>query len=164
MYKQNLVEKPELPLSYMAGSTYFKLFMADVGLLRRKAGVYYKTILNGDEHYIRFKGALAENYVAGQLVSHGFPCYFWRSGNTAELDFLTEHEGKIIPIEVKAADNTKAKSFPCFISKYQPETGFKMSLKSVGEYIEKGTRIISLPLYQFFRMTDYIHEAEEKDT
>lgn len=160
LYKQNLVEKPELPLSYMADSTYFKIFMADVGLLRRKTGVYYRTILNGDDHYIRFKGALAENYIASQLISHGFPCYFWRSGNTAELDFLTEYEGKIIPIEVKAADNTMAKSFRGFVSKYQPETGFKMSLKNVGEYTEKETRIISLPLYQFFRMTDYIHDAD----
>ena len=53
------MEKPELPLSYMADSTYFKVFMADVGLLRRKSGIHYKTILNGDENYARFKGALA---------------------------------------------------------------------------------------------------------
>ena len=65
--KQNLIEKPELPLSYMADSTNFKIFMSDVGLLRKKANVYYGTILNGDEKYIRFKGALAENYVADEI-------------------------------------------------------------------------------------------------
>ena len=76
------------------------------------------------------------------------------------MDFLTEYEGRIIPIEVKAADNTMAKSFRSFVSKYQPETGIKMSLKNVGEYTEKETRIISLPLYLFFRMTEYIHVRE----
>ncbi len=61
-------EKIGMVLQDMADSTYFKIFMADVGLLRRKTGVYYKTILNGDDLYIRFKGALAENYAASQLA------------------------------------------------------------------------------------------------
>lgn len=160
VYKQNLVEKPELPLSYMADSTYFKVFMADVGLLRRKSGVYYKTILDGDNNYIRFKGAMAENYIASQLISHGFPCYFWRSGNKAEVDFITEYEGRIIPIEVKSADNTMAKSFRSYISKYQPKIAFKTSMKNVGDNRENGTWVINLPLYQFFRIEDYIHAVD----
>mgnify|MGYP002627249553 CR=1 FL=1 len=161
IYKQSLVEKPELPLSYMADGTYFKIFMADIGLLRRKAGIYYKTILNGDSSYIRFKGALAENYVAVQLVSMGLPCYFWRSGNSAEVDFLTEFEGNIIPIEVKFADNTRAKSLQQFIAAYKPQVAVKMSLKNVGDNESGDCWIISLPLYQMSRLTDYIQSAEQ---
>ena len=161
IYKQSLVEKPELPLSYVADSTYFKIFMADIGLLRRKSGIYYKTILNGDSSYVRFKGALAENYVAVQLVGMGLPCYFWRSGNSAEVDFLTEFEGNIIPIDVKSADNTRAKSLQQFIAAYNPRVAVKMSLKNVGDNVSGDSWIISLPLYQMSRLTDYIQEAEQ---
>lgn len=156
IYKQSLVEKPELPLSYMADSTYFKVFMADVGLLRRKSGIHYKTILNGDENYARFKGTLAENYVATQMISFGFPCYFWRSGNSAEVDFLTEYDGKIVPIEVKAADNTRAKSIRQYITRYHPKIAVKMSLKNVGDNEEGTSWVVSLPLYQVSRLADYI--------
>ena len=107
--KQSLVEKPELPLTYMADHTSFKRFFSDVGLLRRKANIYYGTILAGDEKYIRFKGALAENYVMTEMINMGLPYHFWRSGNQAEVDFLTGYKGEIIPIEVKSAENTKAK-------------------------------------------------------
>lgn len=68
IYKLELVRTPELPLSFEANATYFKIYMADVGLLRRKSNVSYKTILDGDENYIRFKGALTENYVMNELV------------------------------------------------------------------------------------------------
>ncbi len=57
-YKLNLVPAPELPLSGMADNTYFKVYMSDVGLLRRKSNVNYKAILDGDASYIHFKGAL----------------------------------------------------------------------------------------------------------
>ena len=159
VYRQSLVEEPELPLSYMADSTYFKVFAADVGLMRRKAGIYYKTILEGDSQYIRFKGALAENYVACQLISRQYPCYFWRSGNTAEVDILTERNGLVIPIEVKSADNTRAKSLSQYIAKYHPKIAFRMSMKNIGENMADGTRIISLPLYQVSRLADYIEEV-----
>lgn len=154
--KQNLVEKPELPLSYMADQTSFKLFFADVGLLRRKANVYYGTILSGDEKYVRFKGAFTENYVANEIVNLGLPLYFWRSGNQAEVDFLTEYKGKLIPIEVKAAENTKAKSLQQFIHKYKPELGFKLSMRNVGNNMEGDTGIYSIPLYELWRLEEYL--------
>lgn len=156
VYKLKLVGKPELPLSYMADDAYFKVFMSDVGLLRYKANVYYKTILEGDDRYIRFKGALAENYVLTELIKNDLPYYFWRSGNQAEIDFLTEHTGNIIPIEVKAAENTRAKSFSSFVSRYRVKYGFKVSLKNYGEKTLNGTTIFSLPLYMLWKIKEYI--------
>lgn len=156
VYKQKLVEKPEIPLSYTADDSAFKVFFSDVGLLRKKANVYYKTILEGDERYIRFKGALTENYVMTELVKNGFPCYFWRSGNQAEVDFLTEDKGRLLPIEVKSADNTRAKSLAAFLAKYKPDCAFKLSLKNVGDNQAGDTTVYSLPLYLLWKLREYI--------
>lgn len=109
-YKLNMVPVPELPLSGMADSTYFKVYMSDVGLLRRKSNVNYRTILEGDAAYIHYKGALTENYVFTQLKCMGMESYFWRTKADAEIDFISDYEGVLLPIEVKSADNTKAKS------------------------------------------------------
>jgi hypothetical protein len=156
VYKQRLVEKPEVPLSYMANDAYFKVFMSDVGLLRKKSNVYYRTILEGDERYIRFKGALAENFVLNELVKQNLPYFFWKSDNQAEVDFITEYKGYMIPIEVKSADNTHAKSFGQFISRYKVKMGFKVSLKNVGDNTVKDTHVVSLPLYEMWRLKEYV--------
>ncbi|MBR1536590.1 MAG: DUF4143 domain-containing protein [Treponema sp.] len=92
----------------------------------------------------------------GELRAAGFFPYFWRSGNTAELDFILESEGKIIPIEVKSATNTRAKSLRQFCMKYKPALAVKFSLKNVGDSEESGTKIQSLPLFQIFRLREYL--------
>lgn len=155
-YKLNLVSTPELPLSGMADHSYFKVYLSDVGLLRRKSKVNYRTIIDGDASYIHFKGALTENYVMTQLGCMGMDCYFWRTKANAELDFITDHEGVLIPIEVKAADNTKAKSLHLFCNKYDPKMAIKTSLKNVGDNMDGKTHVWSIPLYTLFRIKDYI--------
>ena len=147
-----LVSNPELPLAFEADATYFKIYLSDVGLLRRKSNVSYKTILNGDDNYVKFKGALTENYVMNELMIQGRKPYFWKSGNTAELDFLIEDDGRIVPIEVKAADNTRAKSYIQFCKKYTPVIGIKMSLKNCAVNICQETETYSLPLYLIWRL------------
>lgn len=156
VYKLSLVQTPQLPLSGMADTTYFKLYMADVGLLRKKANISYRTIISGDEKFIQFKGALAENFVMGELTKMGIDSYFWRTKSNAELDFLVDYEGILIPIEVKSADNTKAKSLHLFCSRYAPEMGIKTSLKNVGDYMDGKTHIWSIPLYCLFRFPEYV--------
>ena len=147
VYLTELVENPELPLSFCSDASYFKVYMADIGLLRRKAGVYFDTILDENENYIGFKGALAENYVQNELKNLGYQPYFWRSGNQAEVDFLIERKGMLIPIEVKSAANTRAKSYRLFCKRYSIRLGFKLSLKNRAVNEEDGTRTVSLPLY-----------------
>lgn len=106
---------------------FFKVYMADMGLLRRKSGLSHKTILEESELYHNFKGALTENFVLNELLAQGRHPYFWRSGNTAELDFIFENEDRVIPIEAKANISTRAKSYLQFCRKYRPSLGFKFS-------------------------------------
>ncbi|WP_029201606.1 ATP-binding protein [Oribacterium sp. NK2B42] len=163
-YKLNMVPTPEIPLSGMADNTYFKVYMSDVGLLRKKSNINYRTILDGDAAFIHFKGALTENYVMVQLCSMGIQSYFWRTKADAELDFLTDYEGVLLPIEVKAADNTKAKSLHLFCNRYKPKIAVKTSLKNVGDIMDGETHIWSIPLYVLFRLKGYIfHEMNWKN-
>ena len=150
-----LVQNAELPLSSNADSTYFKVYMADSGLLCRRLGLSYKNILEENTALSTFKGAITENYVLQELIVQNKVPYFWRSGNTAELDFLFEEDGNVIPVEVKAATNTQAKSFKQFCKKYQNKTGFKLSLKNIAENDCEGTNVVSLPLYVLWNISLY---------
>ena len=151
-----LVEKPELPLSGFADKTYFKVYMSDLGLLRTKSGLAPDTILNETDQFIRYKGAFAENYVLNELRSIGKDAYFWRSGNTAEVDFIYEDHESFIPVEVKAADNTQAKSYKQFCKKYMPIYGYKISEKNIGLNMCEQTKTISLPHYMVWDMDHYV--------
>lgn len=149
VYKLCLVSNPELPLSAMADNTYFKVYFVDVGLLRRKSNVNFRTLLEAEKSFIHFKGALTENYVMTQLKAFGINPYFWRTKADAELDFLTDYEGELLPIEVKSADNTKAKSLHLFNNRYEPKIALKTSLKNVGDNPDGKTRVWCIPLYAF---------------
>ena len=156
VYKLNLVPTPQLPLESMKDNTYFKIYMADVGLLRKKSNVNYRTILNGDESFIQFKGAFSENYIMSELKCLGVSAYFWRTKADAEVDFISDYEGVLFPIEVKSATNTKAKSLQLFCKRFSPKLAFKASLKNVGDNMIEETHIWNIPHYIFFRIKEYI--------
>lgn len=155
IHKLELVSNPELPLAFNADATYFKVYLADVGLLCRRSGLEPETILEETPLYKNFKGALTENFVLTELVQLGIKPYFWRSGNTAELDFLFENQNKVIPVEAKAEEHTRAKSYGQFCKKYHPETGLKLSLKNIGTNMVEQTKTISLPLYLIWNLRKY---------
>jgi predicted AAA+ superfamily ATPase len=150
-----LVEKPQIPLSGEMDMTYFKVYLSDIGLLRCRAGLSPETILSGDPLFVRFKGAFSENYVLNEMIAQGLTCCFWRSGNTAEIDLLLEAKGHIIPVEVKSADNTRAKSFKEFCRRYQPRLGIKTSLKNIGQFDCEGCKALTLPLYLLWNWQQY---------
>ena len=156
VYKLNLVPTPQIPLESMKDNTYFKIYMADVGLLRKKSNVNYRTILNGDESFIQFKGAFSENYIMSELKCLGVSAYFWRTKADAEIDFISDYEGVLVPIEVKSATNTKAKSLQLFCKRFSPKLAFKASLKNVGDNMIEESHIWNIPLYIFFRLKEYI--------
>ena len=156
VYKLSLVEHPELPLVGQANATFFKAYMCDSGLLRKKAQIAVSTILTGSELYGTYKGAFTENYVLNQLLFQGIKPYFWRSGNSAELDFIFANESRIVPVEVKAAEHTRAKSYGEFCKKYGPDLGFKVSLKNVGYNTVGKTKTYSIPLYLLWRLPEYL--------
>ncbi len=156
VYKLELVTHPELPLSFYADATFFKLYMSDVGLLRKKSGVSAKTILEETDLYKNFRGAFTENYVMTELLSMGIHPYFWRSGNAAELDFLFERDTRIIPVEAKSEIHTRAKSYRQYCKAYSPEIGFRFSMKNAGINDVEGTKTYSIPLYLIWMLDKII--------
>ena len=154
--KLYLVENPESPLSGFADKTYFKVYMCDIGLLRVMSKVDAGTITEEKPSYIRFKGAFTENYVMNELISEGTEPYFWQSGNTAEIDFIYEKKGELVPVEVKSADNTQAKSYKLFCEKYKPRTGFKLSQKNIAVNTLIETRTYSVPLYLCWNLNSFV--------
>lgn len=163
LIKIELVEKSEIPLDGYADKTYFKVYMSDIGLLRARSKVSPDIILEGSENYKRFKGAFAENYVLNELKSIGKQPFFWRSGNTAEVDFVYEDEGEVIPVEVKAADNTQAKSYKQFCKKYNPKRGVKLSEKNIAQNLCESTDTYSIPLYLGWNLDYYIFQKKMAD-
>ena len=140
------VENPAKPLENYRDIDAFKIYVSDVGLLCAKKDIVAEDVLYLSDDLADFKGGMTENYVCGQLVIIGYPCYYWVSNRGAEVDFVIQREGKVIPIEVKSAENTKAKSLDVYISAYHPEYAVKMSTKNFG--FENGKK--SVPLYAAF--------------
>ena len=160
-YRLEKVSSPQIPLSTCSDASFFKTYVHDIGILRRMAGVAYRTVLTEPDGFKSFKGAMAENYCMTELIALGIVPYYWRSGNSAEVDFLFEDDwNRIIPLETKSADNTRAKSFTAYCKQYKPALGFKVSTKNIGVNQKGETREISLPLYLLWKLKDYIESTE----
>lgn len=140
------VSMPDKPLAAFRIDDFFKLFINDVGLLNHMLKIRYADILNDDLSL--FKGAFVENYVASQFVSNEIDLYYWVSDGIAEIDFLIYNEDGIIPVEVKAANNTQSKSLKTYMDKFNPKYAIRISSKNFGYNEEK--RIKSIPLYAVF--------------
>jgi predicted AAA+ superfamily ATPase len=130
IYKINLANKPSIPLVSYSDSTAFKIFGVDVGLLSAMGDIDSKTLLNGNVIFEEFKGAIAEQFVLQQIKStDNYPvCYWTNENSTAEIDFIVQKNGKIIPIEVKASENLQAKSLKVYCQKFQPDEAIRTSL------------------------------------
>lgn len=115
------------------------------------------TILEKSDQFIRSKGALTENYVCSQLIAMGLPAWYWQSDANAEVDYLIESEGSIVPVEVKSADNTKAKSLRLFCKRYHVPQAVKTSLKNIGWHEMDQTKVWSVPLYMLFDLRRILH-------
>ena len=124
----------------------FKIYVSDLGLLCAKKDLMANDILYMVEELNDFKGGMAENYVNVQLTINGYHTYYWKSPRGAEIDFVIQRNGKLIPIEVKSADNTRAKSLKIYMDTYPPEYAIKLSAKNFG--FEDKKKIV--PLYAAF--------------
>jgi uncharacterized protein len=143
--------KPALPLAAYDDLSAFKVYMQDVGLLRRLANLDPTAYGDGIRLLTEFKGALAENFILTGLIRQfeGLPRY-WCSGNMAEVDFLIQHRNQLIPIEVKSDENIKSKSLAVYRQKFNPKLSIRFSLRN----IQKDRGLISLPLF----MVDYLEK------
>lgn len=111
--------KPALPLSGFDNITAFKIYLSDVGLIRRLSGLDPMAIKEGDRLFVEFKGALSENFILQSLVAQfeEKPRY-WTSDYKAEIDFLIQYKNQIIPMEVKAGKNISSKSLSVYEKKF----------------------------------------------
>ena len=138
------------PLTGRTDGTFFKVYLNDVGLLSSQLGVRPDAFLDESTYRLlspSFRGALAENYVKQALEANRVPSFSWRSGNTAEVDFLiTDDRMRVVPIEVKSADNVRSKSLNVFRDTYHPPLSLRLSGAEFG--FENGLK--SVPLYAAF--------------
>lgn len=124
----------------------FKIYVSDLGLLCAKKELSANDILYMTEDINDFKGGMTENYVNVQLTINGYHACYWESARGAEIDFVIQRGEKLIPIEVKSADNTKAKSLKVYMETYKPDYAIKLSTKNFGFQDGKKT----VPLYAAF--------------
>jgi uncharacterized protein len=145
IHKVNNVTKPAIPLKVYEDLSAFKLFLADVGLLAAMTDLDLKSLLEGNIIFEEFKGALTEQYVLQQLVAQkDISIYYWSAENArAEIDFLIQVEGQVLPIEVKAAENLKAKSLKVYHQKFLPALAIRTSMSD----FRKEEWMTNLPLY-----------------
>ncbi len=140
------VEQIKKPLENYRDIDAFKIYVSDLGLLAAKKDLAANDVLYMVEELNDFKGGMAENYVNVQLTINGYHTYYWKSERGAEIDFVIQREGKLIPIEVKSADNTRAKSLKVYMETYKPDYAIKLSAKNFGFQDGKKT----VPLYAAF--------------
>ncbi len=140
------VEQIKKPLENYRDIDAFKIYVSDLGLLAAKKNVAANDLLYMAEELDDFKGGLVENYVNVQLTINGYETYYWMSERGAEIDFIIQRQGQLIPIEVKSADNTKAKSLKVYMDAFKPAYAIKLSAKNFG--FEDGKKTV--PLYAAF--------------
>ena len=153
VHKVCRIEKPFIPMSAYADPTAFKLYLCDVGLLRKLSKLPHEVILESSALYTEFKGAMTENFVLCELLksSENTP-YYWTSGNSAEVDFVIQCGAQIVPIEVKSERNVKAKSLAEYRKKYEPVYAVKTSMRSE----TNGIGVLNIPLYLIGRLHELI--------
>ena len=139
-------EQIKKPLENYRDIDAFKIYVSDSGLLCAKKDIIANDILYMVEELNDFKGGMAENYVNSQLIANEYKTYYWESSRGAEIDFVIQRGGQLIPIEVKSADNTKAKSLKVYMETYNPPYAIKLSAKNFG--FEDNKKIV--PLYAAF--------------
>lgn len=139
-------EKIKKPLDNYRNIDAFKIYVSDMGLLCAKKDLAANDVLYMVEEINDFKGGMAENYVQVQLMMNGYRTYYWESERGAEIDFIIQRDGQLIPVEVKSADNTRAKSLKVYMDAYHPAYAIKLSAKNFG--FEDGKKTV--PLYAAF--------------
>lgn len=148
-------EKPGIPLTAYDDLTAFKVYLPDVGVLRRLSLLDPVAFSEGNRMFTEFKGALTENYILSGLAGQFEPIpRYWRSGNKAEVDFLIQYRNQVIPVEVKSDENIRSKSLAYYKKEYTPGLSVRFSLRN----LKKDEGLINIPLF----MVDYARKIIDK--
>lgn len=158
-HKTGRIKKGAIPLKAYQDFPAFKLYLSDVGLLAAMADIDEKTLLKGNAIFTEFKGALTEQYVCQQILAEleTTPFYWSADSSSGEVDFVLQHDGNVIPLEVKAAENLNAKSLKNFVAANGLSFGIRTSMS---DYREQ-EKLINLPLYAISSLWAVIKEAEK---
>ena len=138
------ITKPGLPVSAYDDLSAFKLYLIDVGLLRRLSLLDPIAVREGDRLFTEFKGALTENYVLQHLVKNfEVQPRYWTSASQAEVDFVIQVKNDIIPVEVKSDENVRSKSLSVYNGLYTPSVRVRYSLRN----LKKDDGLLNIPLF-----------------
>lgn len=153
VHKISRVNTAAIPLRAYEDLKAFKLFVVDVGLLGCMAGLRQHTLLDGNDLFVEFKGALTEQYVCQQLKNiEDLDIYYYTNDRgSCEIDFVVDTGGKIVPVEVKAEVNLRAKSLKSYQEKFSPEISVRASM---ADY-KKEEWLVNLPLYAIDQITAF---------
>ena len=156
IHKVQRINKPSLPLKAYMDLNAFKVFLLDIGLLIAMTDLDVKVILEGNKIFTEFKGALTEQYVLQQLISENgvMPYYYSATTSQGEIDFVVQGKTSVIPIEVKAEENLRAKSLKAFCDKYNPKFAVRTSMSDY----RKQDWMTNIPLYNIDRIRDYLEQ------
>lgn len=156
VHRISRVNSAGIPLKAYEDLKAFKLFLVDVGLLGCMVGLQQNVLLNGNDMFAQFKGALTEQYVCQQLktIDNLNVCYFTNDRGSCEIDFVVDTGETVVPIEVKAEINLKAKSLKTFCEKFNPENAVRTSM---ADY-RKDDWLTNLPLYAIEELKNVCRE------
>lgn len=154
VHKIGRINSPKLPLKAYEDLKAFKLFFADVGLLGCMVGLQQNVLLDGNDLFKEFKGALTEQYVMQQLItiSNFHTYYYTNDRGSCEIDFVVDNGELVVPVEVKAEINLKAKSLKTYSEKFSPQISVRTSM---ADY-KKEERLINIPLYAVSEMGEIL--------
>ncbi len=146
------VTKPSMPLIGYNDLASFKMYLNDVGLLRKKTDLDSKVIIEGNKLFQEFKGALTENYVLQTLVANGLKPYYYTFDNKYEIDFIIQYQNEIIPIEVKSGKSVNNTSLKVYNEVNKPKTRIRLSMKN----LSKDDNLINIPLFMIEYLKEFI--------
>lgn len=154
IHKVHRIEKPALPLKACMNLDIFKIYLLDVGLLMAMTGLNAQVIIDGNRIFTEFKGALTEQYILQQLIAgeNVEPYYYSAENSKGEIDFILQGNTSVIPLEVKAEENLRAKSLKAFCEKYKPKYAVRTSMS---DYREQEW-MTNIPLYNIDRIGEYL--------
>jgi predicted AAA+ superfamily ATPase len=152
------VSKPGIPLAGYESQSAFKLFSLDCGLLGAMSRLDARSLVEGNEVFVEFKGALTEQYVLQELLCRqDIPVAYWEAdGGTAEVDFVAQMGGLVVPIEVKAGVNLRARSLASYKQRYAPGCGIRTSLAPW----ERQDWLYNMPLYAIGSAETLVEKTE----
>ena len=144
------VVKPNMPLKAYNDLSSFKIYLNDVGLLRRMTDLDSRVVIEGNRVFKEFKGALTENYVLQMLLSSGIKVNYFTFDNKYEIDYIMQYKNTIIPIEVKADENINSVSLKHYNEIYNPKIRIRFSMRN----LKKDDNLVNIPLF----MVEYLEK------